>query len=227
MLAAYAGESPVLDIGSPKLITILLAERSGAQIVASDIAPYVGVECASLRPARGAIHPLIFDARAIPLRDASIPFISCVSTIEHIGSEGDSKAVREMVRVLRIGGTLVLTVPLVPAYHEHWSHADPYGKQARDATGRVFFSRYYDWKSFTDRIVVPSGLQVSAASAWEETQQGWYKRYCDRIAQPASLRAALNKWLDVYWARSRIHALPEGPTGLVRHGLLAIVLRKQ
>ena len=61
------------------------------------------------------------DLTNLPFKDNSVESISCMHTIEHIGlgrygdkidPEGDIKAVKELVRVLRPGGSLLLVIPI-------------------------------------------------------------------------------------------------------------------
>ncbi len=50
-------------------------------------------------------------ADELPLADASVDFILCSEVLEHVAPELRSQAIAQIHRVLRPGGTLVLTVP--------------------------------------------------------------------------------------------------------------------
>ena len=61
------------------------------------------------------------DLQALPFQDKSIKSISCMHTVEHIGlgrygdaidPNGDLKAIKELKRVLAIGGSLLFVVPI-------------------------------------------------------------------------------------------------------------------
>jgi len=68
-----------------------------------------------------AIKFAVGDIRQTDYADDYFDLISCISTLEHIGvagrygsdadSAGDAKAVEEMARILKPGGTLLVTVP--------------------------------------------------------------------------------------------------------------------
>lgn len=74
----------------------------------------------SLRLARRA-HPGLPLANAslyqLPLPDSSIDAGICLGVLEHL--EDDADAVREIVRVLRPGGLLVVSVPWTHYFHEY------------------------------------------------------------------------------------------------------------
>ncbi len=60
----------------------------------------------------------IMDARSAGLRDSAFDQVICISTIEHIGlacdiddKRGDAKAMQEIFRILKKGGTAIITVP--------------------------------------------------------------------------------------------------------------------
>ena len=48
---------------------------------------------------------------ALPLEDESFDAVLCVEVFEHLGEGEREPALREMVRVLRLGGRLILTFP--------------------------------------------------------------------------------------------------------------------
>ena len=61
------------------------------------------------------------DLTALPFESGSLPSLSCMHTVEHVGlgrygdpldPEGDLKAMRELERVLAPGGSLLLAVPI-------------------------------------------------------------------------------------------------------------------
>jgi SAM-dependent methyltransferase len=78
-----------------------------------------------------------------------------VSVLEHVPGQGDSMVVREMVRLLRAGGILVLTVPFGSQYRE----IVPPGTSAADC-------RVYDVLALDERLVRPSGLKVCDMTFW-------------------------------------------------------------
>lgn len=214
--------SRVLDIGSPRIVGALVrATRRSSTVICSDLA-----RDALLAPQNRRL-PLQCDALHLPMANASLDCIYSVSALEHIAGDGDSKAMREIARTLAPHGVAIVTVPLVPRYYELWTQTDPYGKQQRDEHGRVFFSRYYDWPTLQSRLIDPSGLRLMGIHVWQERDEGWYARYCDATRQPFTVRSIATKLLDAWWAMSRIQWVDNGPQALFRHGVAAIVFRKE
>jgi SAM-dependent methyltransferase len=68
---------------------------------------------------------------ALPLEDASFDVVTCLDVIEHL--DDDVGALRELVRVTRPGGSLVVTVP---AYPRLWSSHDEVNHHRRRYTRR-------------------------------------------------------------------------------------------
>jgi SAM-dependent methyltransferase len=67
------------------------------------------------------LQPHVGDLLALPFSDASVPSLSCMHVIEHVGlgrygdpidSEGDLKAISELKRVLATKGNLLFVVPV-------------------------------------------------------------------------------------------------------------------
>ncbi len=228
VLHGYGGERDVLDIGSPKLLATFIARNFGAVVTSTDIVRQVEEECVLYERAawQGALDSRRCDARALPFADRSFDFIYSVSVLEHIASDGDTRAIREIARVLKPGGRAVVTVPLVPAYHERWVDADPYGEQKRNADGQVFFSRYYDWPSLEERIIEPSGLVLGDVQAWQECCPGWYARYCVRTTHAASPLSIVTKLLDPVWSRTELAEVLETPPRVTSHGLVSLTLHR-
>lgn len=59
---------------------------------------------------------IIADLAALPLPDADVDLVVCTEVLEHVAAPGG--ALRELARVLRPGGRLLLTVPFVVELHE-------------------------------------------------------------------------------------------------------------
>jgi SAM-dependent methyltransferase len=111
------GAGRVLDAGSAFAEPAYLAALIGLgaeELVAVDLAP-VDVP---------GLHSVVADLRDLPFEDASFDLALCISTIEHVGSdnsiyglederdkEGIARGLRELRRVLRSEGRLVVTVP--------------------------------------------------------------------------------------------------------------------
>jgi SAM-dependent methyltransferase len=223
VLRAYNGEKRALDLGSPKLLARVLATRCGARVTATDIVECLDHEVALFgrKLRRGALEAEFADATDLQYADSAFPFIYSVSVIEHIPDDGDTRAAAEIGRVLQKGGTAVMTIPVAPGLFNIWVDADPYGKQPRDASGRVFFSRVYDWPGLESRIVKATGLRLVEATAWQERTPGWYDRYSRRCASPASPGAIATKLVDWHWARTQIEFVSH-PSAITRRGVAVL-----
>jgi hypothetical protein len=88
------------------------------------LSAFIPVEFYDVRPAPLKIDDLhvgAADLLQLPFDDNSIPSLSCMHVIEHIGlgrygdpldADGDVKAIRELVRVLAPGGDLLIATPV-------------------------------------------------------------------------------------------------------------------
>lgn len=76
--------------------------------------PVTGVDTAFDRTAERAnpnLHQVIGSATDLPFDDASYDVVLCLEMMEHLPDDIRGPAVREMLRVLRPGGRMVLTFP--------------------------------------------------------------------------------------------------------------------
>lgn len=88
------------------------------------VSAFVPVDYYDYRPAPLNLSGLTSkagDLHALPFADNSVPSLSCMHTIEHVGLgrygdpidyDGDLKAIRELVRVLAPGGSILFVTPV-------------------------------------------------------------------------------------------------------------------
>jgi SAM-dependent methyltransferase len=140
-LAARPGDC-ILDLASPKLLAVELA-RSGAEVVSVDLLESEVESWRRLTKGEPRLRFEVGDGRALRFEDASFDGAYCISVLEHVPEPGDEEALRELARVTKPGGRVVVTLPHARAYREDWRAAPVYGEEgARD--GRHFFQRWYD-----------------------------------------------------------------------------------
>jgi SAM-dependent methyltransferase len=145
MLGARAGER-VLDLASPKLLAVGLV-RDGVNVVSVDVLPTEIEVWQRLAP---EAHFEVADGLALPFANESFDHAYSISVLEHIGDDGDERALRELARVVRPGGRLLLTVPAADEYWEDWRERPMYGGAGEGP--RHFFERWYD-RDRLDRLV--------------------------------------------------------------------------
>lgn len=140
-LAARPGER-VIDLASPKLVAVYLA-RQGVEVVSVD---ELASEIETWRKLAGRTPGLtlqVADGRALPFADESFDHAYSISVIEHIPGSGDAAALRELARVVRPGGRIVVTLPYADVYREDWRDNPLYVDHGGE-DGRHFFGRWYD-----------------------------------------------------------------------------------
>lgn len=110
------------------------AARRGADVVALDagldecegVASVVAamVEAGELDPGRVSVGAVQGDGLALPFPDASFDRVICSEVLEHL--DDDRRAMGELARVLRPGGTMAVTVPRYGPELVNWALSDEY-----------------------------------------------------------------------------------------------------
>jgi SAM-dependent methyltransferase len=126
---AVLNPQSILDIGSYRLFVLgLLAHFE-----------VTTVDVRGRRPISSKESVITCDAKKLPLQDESFDVVLSLCTLEHFGlgrygdefdPDGDQKALREMIRVLRRGGVLIFSTNITRAQpsigfnaHRIYSHA--------------------------------------------------------------------------------------------------------
>lgn len=166
----------LLDIGSGTTIFPLFASSKGVHVLATDInnsvlklgevAEKFGIAkfCAEIQDVRNLSYP-----------DNHFDRVSAISTLEHIPNDGDFIAIKEMARVLKVSGVMVITVP--------------YGSYEEERQRSVsYFQRVYGKEDLYERLIKPSGLDVVKIEYFGERRYD-FTNYWRMI--PSSLRIPL------------------------------------
>lgn len=157
----------ILDIGSPKLLSLYLAKTLGSDVYSTDIDGYFMPEYRQLRTIEGLsperFHVETQDGRNMTYPDNYFDKVYSISVIEHIPDHGDSECMREIARVLKPGGRVMLTVPFGQVSQDQYRSGSEFywaNLSTTAADGSVFFQRRYSEQDLQDRLIGPSGLRV-------------------------------------------------------------------
>ncbi len=201
----------VLDVASPKLLFLWLAANSRLELTTTDIVGSFVPPTAYLLDRLGLANEIgerlrleTQDARRMTYADASFDAVYSISVIEHIPDDGDSRAMRQIDRVLRPGGRLCLTVPFSSQYEEEWVSRDVFERRRR-STEKLFFQRRYDPGALQKRLVGPSGLREVERVYFGEPLAR-FDRYWNRL--PMTLRLPL-AWAQPFFERALLRPLDE------------------
>ena len=158
LASSLIGRARILDVASPKCFGLYLAFHFDVEIHLTDVdEPTVReaqVLWAAIRDrARGKAVFSVADARSLRYAE-EFDAVYSMSVIEHVeGRSGDSDALKELVRVLKPGGMLVVTV----AFGREYVEQERVGLQgAARKTGdqhRYFFQRIYTPRAARERIL--------------------------------------------------------------------------
>ena len=202
----------ILDLGSPKDLAAMLARHRGYEVAATDILPeaislserYARAQRLDGRGA-GRVHSEIQDGRALSYADGWFDAAYSVSVLEHIPDNGDSAAIRELVRVVRPGGLVVVTVPFDRRYRETFVDGPVYERTPLDAE-RLFFERHYDRPALSARLLDQTGAELVDLQFWGEGPIRT-ERWLDRLGP---LRLPLSP-LEAWFAAALLKRVePEG-----------------
>ncbi len=141
--------------------------------------------------------PLKANFLRLPFSDNSVNAVSIISTIEHVPNHGDTQTMMELYRVLKPGGTLLVTVPVSHiANEQHTAHTigHVYQECSDEAPG---YLRLYNPEWIQKRLIAPSGLRLNELKYIGETSRwGWLglgRNFVDhnQIIHPSAFAAPL------------------------------------
>jgi SAM-dependent methyltransferase len=139
----------ILDVSSPKLLSLYLASSGFKNVIAADLEEYFVKDFEIYKNEKKLpIEMAVFDASLkIPYSESHFDKVFSVSVLEHIPNGGDHLAIKEIMKALKPSGTLVVTLPAFKHYVEEWATDENYWKSVDDGKGKTFFQRRYDKKA--------------------------------------------------------------------------------
>lgn len=207
-LLHYAGQIKacrILDVSSPKLVSLYLARQNGCEVHAIDLDDQKlvsrwGVAAKALKLKNYNVS--FQDARHLQFPDSYFDLAYSISVIEHIPENGDTQALQEVHRVLKSGGLALIEIPYRRKGEEVYRLYD--SKGAPTASGQPqFYERHYDSISLERRLTVP-GMKIEKRLILGEwlPLDPWIA--ANRLPRP--LRAAILPFEPLlaaanYWAR--------------------------
>lgn len=227
--AEFQADDRVLDIGSPKLLSLYLAKRVVAQVDATDIENYFVGEYEYLRQLEGIppekYHVGVADGRKLPFADGAFTKVYSISVVEHIPGDGDSACMREICRVLAPGGRCLLTIPFAPVGRDEYAPDSAFywsasSKASEKEKRLVFYQRRYSEQDLHERLITPSGMQLErVAFVGERVLTHSSHEFCDYLPLQLGPLHPL--------ASALIHTPPAASWSTLKKPLCAlVVLRK-
>ena len=151
----------ILDISSPKLISLYMMAKGFDNLTISDMEDYFKEDFKVFGKNFSTVPNIeIFDARNIPHEAESFDRVFSISVLEHIPGEGDIEVAKEAARILKPEGIFVITLPACSTYLEEWvNNPSIYWQTEQNKEGLSFYQRRYDKSSIENRFG-DLGLQI-------------------------------------------------------------------
>lgn len=190
MLAKYL-RGRCLDVSSPRLLSVYLHNKYPdikLDILNPDADDLMEtrdlVEAVCLKRNMPEYHNIY--ANKLPWPDETFDCIWSISVIEHIPEPQDVDSMKELWRVLKPGGRLILTLPACSSSWDEYRENNVYNLSVykRENHGKFFFQRWYDRKMLNERIIfaIP-GCEIVEMQVWGEKKKGWFREYEKRLKE--------------------------------------------
>lgn len=130
---------------------------------------------------KGDYSPREIDALNLPFEDSFFSKVVSISVIEHIKEDGDTLALKEIWRVLKPNGKLILTFPVKKEYNIEYKDKDEYNLNIGQASGGYFFQRIYDEHKINERLLSSiNNFEIISKKIFGTTNKEFYNEYKKR-----------------------------------------------
>jgi SAM-dependent methyltransferase len=163
----------VLDLASPKLLAVQLTQE-GVEVTSVDELERE-IETWQRLAADEKLTFQVADGRSLPFEKASFHHAYSISVLEHIADDGDEQALRELARVVKPGGRVIVTLPFAVTYREDWRNRPEFVDHG-EVEGRYFFQRWYDDERL-DRLIAAVPALEPASREVVGMQPNWNEAY--------------------------------------------------
>lgn len=174
----------ILDISSPYLYGFYESNRLQLEYHyinpdQRDLANVISLE--SKLKFRGKYIARAKDAIKLDYPDNYFDSVISISVIEHINDDGDSKAMKEIWRVLKPNGLFSFTVPVKKQFEMEYRDKDEYNLNNSNMESKYFFQRIYDDQKIKERLLSSiSNYQIISKKIFGCNDSKFYSEYKKR-----------------------------------------------
>jgi SAM-dependent methyltransferase len=210
------------EVASRGIVPWLLA--SGAHVAGIDVAPAIVGDAIARNP---GLEAVVADVRSLPFAEASFDVVFSGSTLDHFESAADIQtALSELRRVLRPGGTLILTLDN-PANPLIWLRNGPLLRLLRRigivpyqvgatlrprALERAVQAAGLDVVETTAVMHCPRAIAVAVAGPMERLSRSWQESFLRQLDTWERLERWPTRWLTGHYVA--VHAVAPRESGV-------------
>ncbi len=215
----------ILDVSSPFLFGFYLCKKEGLNY--SYINPdkrdlYNVQSLANKLDFSGSYTTVFADSRTLDFTDNTFDVVLSISVIEHVNNSDDSMVMKELWRVIKPGGLLVLTFPVKQVYEEEFRDDDIYNLNTVKKEEGFFFQRIYDEENINKRLLSSlDNFKIVEKKVFGEITNGFYDEYKKRWEKTGYWETVK----DPYYISKEFKYFP-GINDLTGLGVMGLTIKK-
>lgn len=192
------GKQKILDVSSPRFFGLYLASKfKNIEYVMINPDKNDVIETEFYHKASSSLNNFsvqIGNALSLKYDNGIFDTVISISVIEHIEGAGDKIAIKEMWRVLKPGGKLIITTNVMRKGSTEYRPQDQYSLGLKTHKGKYFFQRIYSEKYLNKNIIKPLGVIPMSVEILGEIKKGWFDGYIRRWIKNEIRETVYDPW---------------------------------